>query len=477
MATKRSPGDVAGDPRLSALVDAAKPAVFWSDRDDAPSFGGRLSGHSTAELVIIGGGYTGLWAALAAVEENPGRRVVLLEAESIGHGASSRNGGFCDASLTHGLENGVAHWPDETETLIRLGDENLAGLLSDLDRLGVDCSQYRADTLWTAVTQWQMDDLVETAELFRRFDRPATLLDRTETNQRLSSPTFFGGLLMNGSLALVQPAQLAWGLGDAAQRLGVDVHEQSAVTGLSDDRGAVLVSTAGGSIRADRVITATNAWAGPGKAMRRRMVPVYDHVLMTEPLSEAQMNAIGWQGREGVSDSGNQFHYYRLSDDNRILWGGYDANYYYGSRVEDRHEDRRQSFELLASHFFETFPQLEGLGFSHRWAGPIATTARFTAAWGKEFDGRAVWVGGYTGLGVGASRFGARVALDLVDGVESERTELEMVRSASFPFPPEPLRWPAFQLTRRAIVRSDRRDGKRGPWLSLLDRFGVGFNS
>ncbi|MCP3990396.1 MAG: FAD-dependent oxidoreductase, partial [Actinomycetia bacterium] len=131
----------------------------------------------------------------------------------------------------------------------------------------------------------------------------------------------------------------------------------------------------------------------------------------------------------------------------------------------------------LAEHFFQTFPQLDGLRFSPRWRGPIGTTTRFTATWGTAHDGRLAWVAGYTGLGVGASRFGARVALDLAFGDATERTELEMVRKKPFPFPPEPLRWAGIQLTRRAIQQADQKAGKRGLWLGLLDRFGIGFDS
>ena len=140
------------------------------------------------------------------------------------------------------------------------------------------------------------------------------------------------------------------------------------------------------------------------------------------------------------------------------------------------YEDRRSSHELIAGHFFETFPQLEGLGFSHRWAGPIGTTSKFAATYGTRFDGRLSWVGGYTGLGVGASRFGARVALDLVDGLETERTALRMVRRKPIPFPPEPLRSLAIQTTRRAIAKADR-TGEEGRLLRTLARFGVGFDS
>ena len=132
---------------------------------------------------------------------------------------------------------------------------------------------------------------------------------------------------------------------------------------------------------------------------------------------------------------------------------------------------------MLAAHFFETFPQLEGLRFSHRWGGAIGTTTKFTATWGTAHDGRLAWVAGYTGLGVGASRFGARVALDLLFGHTTERTELAMVRRKPFPFPPETRRWAGVEMTKAAIKRADDREGKRGLWLGLLDRFGVGFDS
>ena len=131
----------------------------------------------------------------------------------------------------------------------------------------------------------------------------------------------------------------------------------------------------------------------------------------------------------------------------------------------------------LAEHFYETFPQLEGVTFTHRWGGPIATTSQFTATWGTSHGGNLSWVGGYTGLGVGATRFGARVALDLVDGRASEFTDLEMVRNQPMAFPPEPFRYAGIQMTRKAIARSDARQGRRGMWLKILDRFGVGFDS
>jgi glycine/D-amino acid oxidase-like deaminating enzyme len=206
-------------------------------------------------------------------------------------------------------------------------------------------------------------------------------------------------------------------------------------------------------------------------------VPVYDYVLMTEPLSAAQRAGIGWRNRQGIGDSGNQFHYYRLTADDRILWGGYDAIYHFGRGIRAAYDQRPATFATLAAHFFATFPQLEGIGFSHRWGGVIDTCSRFCAFFGTAHRGRVAYALGYTGLGVGASRFGARVMLDLLSGEPTELTELRVVRSKPVPFPPEPLAYLGIQATRWSLAHADRRDGHRNLWLRALDAAGLGFDS
>lgn len=461
---------------LARLVAEARPAVHWTDQPDAPDPRPPLRSGVSTDLCVVGGGFTGLWAALQALEEQPGRRVVVLEAETCGFGASTRNGGFADVSLTHGVLNGLAHWPDDFDTLERLGRDNLDNLLATVDRYAIACHAHRADEVAFATAGWQLDDLTEEAETLRQHGLAHTLMDQSAAQARVHSPTFHGGLAYHDTLALLDPARLVWGLADAVESLGGIIHDGTRVEGIDDTNGRLTVRSGTHTVVADRVIVATNAWAEPIRQMRRYIVPVYDHVLMTEPLTSEQLEAIGWADRAGLNDSGHQFHYYRRTHDDRILWGGYDANYYFGNGMGPKYEDRRSSHELIAGHFFETFPQLEGLGFSHRWAGPIGTTSKFAATYGTRFDGRLSWVGGYTGLGVGASRFGARVALDLVDGLETERTALRMVRRKPIPFPPEPLRSLAIQTTRRAIAKADR-TGEEGRLLRTLARFGVGFDS
>jgi glycine/D-amino acid oxidase-like deaminating enzyme len=176
-----------------------------------------------------------------------------------------------------------------------------------------------------------------------------------------------------------------------------------------------------------------------------------------------------------VTDAGMRFHYYRLIEGDRILWGGYDAIYHFGSRLERAHQQRAESHALLARQFFETFPQLEGLRFTHRWGGPIATTTRFTMTVGSAHARRVAWAIGYTGMGVGASRFGARAALEQLAG-EGETLSLRFIRRKPYPWPPEPLRWLGVRFTQWALARFDE-TGRRGPWLWLLDAAGVGFDS
>jgi glycine/D-amino acid oxidase-like deaminating enzyme len=258
----------------------------------------------------------------------------------------------------------------------------------------------------------------------------------------------------------------------------VRIHERSPVARLERAGEGVRATTAAGpSISARRAVLATSAFPPLVRAIRRYVVPVYDYVLVSEPLSPDQRAAIGWAKRQGLTDMANQFHYYRLTGDDRILFGGYDAVYNFANGMGPHLDERPATFELLATHFFETFPQLEGLRFTHRWGGAIDTCSRFSVMFGRALGGRAVYAVGYTGLGVAASRFGAQVALDLADGRDTERTRLAMVRTRPVPFPPEPLRWAGITLTRRALARADRRDGRRGPWLRALDRLGLGFDS
>jgi glycine/D-amino acid oxidase-like deaminating enzyme len=450
---------------------------YWLDQPGAPDRQPGLVGPTTADLAVVGAGFSGLWTALLAKERDPGLDVVVLEGQRVGWAASGRNGGFCAASLTHGLANGAQRFPDEIAALERLGRDNLAAIGDTLARYGIDCGFERTGELNVATESWQVEGLREDVEAAARLGRSVEFLDREQVRAQVDSPSYLAGTWDRDGCAILDPARLAWGLARACRQVGVRVYEGTAVTDISAARELLRLRTAHGQVLARRVALGTGAFPSPLRRVRPYIVPVYDYALMTEPLSPAQLDAVGWANRQGIGDTANQFHYYRLTSDNRILWGGYDAVYYNGGGIRPERDQRPATFDRLAEHFFATFPQLEGLRFSHSWGGVIDTCARFCAFFGTGYGGRLAYAAGFTGLGVGATRFGANVMLDLLSGGETELTRLRMVRSKPLPFPPEPVRSGVIQLTRWSIAQADAHEGRRNMWLRTLDRLGLGFDS
>ena len=463
-----------------ALADAA-PSVFWLDDPARPEPLPRLVGPDSADLVVVGGGYTGLWTAVRAKERDPDLDVVVLEAGHCGDQASGRNGGFASASLTHGFANGLQRWPDELSELDRLGADNLAAIGDTVRRHEIDCRWEESGELTVASAAHEVDDLAEAADALRDAGHDVALLDESAVRREVDSPTYRAGLWDRTGTALVEPARLAWGLRRVALEAGVRIHEGTTVTSIAQVGRSLHVRTERGEVRAARVVLGTNGFPPLLRRLRLMTVPVYDYVLMSEPLSVEQKASVGWRHRQGVGDASNMFHYYRLTRDDRILWGGYDAVYHFANRIDPRLEQSGTTHARLAEHFFTTFPQLEGLRFSHRWAGVIDTCTRFAPFFGTAYGGRLAYAMGYTGLGVGATRFGADVALDLLQraetGEETERTRLALVRERPLPFPPEPARYAGVALTRWSLARADARGGRRNLWLRTLDRAGLGFDS
>ena len=453
------------------LRDAAPPGS--ADPPLAP--GQRLD----VDVAIIGAGFTGLWTAIALTDTDPGLRVAVLEMGSVAFGASGRNGGFCEASLTHGLSNGIRHFPDELDRLEREGIDNLNALIAFTRDNAIHCDLEETGVLALADQPYQVDDFRAWVDEAAVHGEHLEFLDRETARAEVHSPLWHAGVYRPpGRDILVDPARLCRGIARVARERGVAIHEGTRVTQLERRAGGMLVLTAdGAAVRAAHVVVATSAYSGWLDRLSSMFVPVYDYVLVSEPLTPEQRASIGWRRRQGLSDGNNQFHYFRLTADDRILWGGYDAIHHRGSRVAPELDRRPESFARLEAQFLRAFPQLDGLAFPYRWGGAIDTTSRFTVTFGRLMGGRVIYALGYTGLGVGASRWAGGVVRDFILRPDEDRLRLRLVASPPIPFPPEPLRSFVIDTVRHELDRADRNEGRRGLILKTLDAIGVGFDS
>lgn len=444
---------------------------FWLDDpatlDTTPS----LSDDIRIDLLIVGGGFTGLWAAIQAKEADPGRTVVLIEAGHIGQGASGRPGAIVSTSVMHGLSNALRVFPNDLEALEKLGQENMDGFLASIDRYGISCDFELGGELTVGVGHGAQDILDEEFELNRTYGHDVSLLDENQTREQINSPLFTGAVWSKKRSGTLHPGKLVRGLKSAALSLGVAVHENTRLIKATDHGGTVTVTTPGGCVTAQKVLLATNAFAAGHARIRSRVALVRDRILATEPLTDEQMDRVGWKNRQGIYDTRTQMNYMRLTSDNRVIFGGR-LGYFYGGNPDPIEDKTTRPYVRLAEAFARTFPQLSDVTFSHAWSGPIALTNRMAVHFQRYFDSKMIYAGGYSGFGVSASRFGARIGLALLDGEERPETDLEFARSEPGWLPPEPFRWLGAKVTLYAMDTMDEKGGWRRPWISFVERLG-----
>jgi glycine/D-amino acid oxidase-like deaminating enzyme len=301
-------------------------------------------------------------------------------------------------------------------------------------------------------------------------------LDRDAVRAELDSPLYLGGVSV-ASGGILDPVKLVDGLRAEAERLGVKVYERSRVEALEPAGAGVRVRTDRGRLDARRAILGTSAYTHRlVPQVTRRFIPLYDYILVSDPLTSAQMDAIGWRRRQGVTDGRTFFNYYRLTADDRILWGTSEAAYYSGNRVDPSCDHSPAHYAALRASFRRHFPALTQLEFPYAWGGAICSTTRLTPYFGSTLGGRVLYGLGYTGHGLGTTRLAGRILAHLALGHPDDVLELALVRRKPFPYPPEPLR----SWTVRAVTSELRKvdEGKRpGMMLRALDRLGIGFSS
>lgn len=467
---------------LEAIKDS-KYCSLWHDQDKCPEPLPALLSDDKCELLIVGGGFTGLWAALQAKERKPDVDIILIEQNTIAFGASGRSGGFLDSSLAHGETNTDHHFPGEADKLHELGQVNMREFIDTLERYKIDARYEKVGSLEVATNTGTVKALRELYEKYKADGDDVVWFDEEAIQAQVNSPTYKAGLWFRGGLdGVIDPARLCWGLKEVILSLGVRIFEGtklSKVEPLGKSAMKIFCSAEGSEsvIISDKVLMATNAFTNVMREIRKSIIPVWDYQLATEPLTAEQMESMNWfKSRHAIGNHANMFHYYRLTKDNRITWGGGGAvRYYFNRDISERRADIPARFERLSKEFFETFPQLKGVKFSHRWSGIIATSTRFCMVPGVTYNGRVAWSVGYTGLGVGASRFGARIGIELLGYGPSDILDMQFVKKRPLSWVPEPLRWLGVRFTHRALEKADANNGKRGLWLKTLDFFNLGF--
>ena len=466
-------------PHLEALKDAEL-RPLWHDPDIMPEVLPALASDQKCELLIVGGGFTGLWAAMQAKERRPDADIILIEQTFVGDGASGRCGGFLSTSLAHGETNVAHRFSGEADRLHELGTQNMKELLETLQRYDIDARYECTGAMGVALDPQSAEDLREEYEEEKTNGADVTWFDQEAVRKQINSPTFFAGLWhRRGQDGVVDPARLCWGLKDVlVNQFGVRIFEGTRLLDVEPvGNDGMKASCEGGIILADKVLMATNAFTSKVRQIRRSIIPVWDYQIATEPLTEEQMERIAWgQSRQALSDHKNMFHYFRLTLDNRITWGGGGAvRYYFNRGIDERYADAPERFEQLAEEFFEMFPQLHDVKFSNKWGGIIATSTRFCMVPGVAYNGRLAWSVGYTGHGVAASRFGARVGIEMLGYQPSDILQMQFITRKTLPWAPEPFRWLGVRFTHNALVKADNNGGKRGLWLTFLDKLGLGF--
>ncbi|HEY9783962.1 MAG TPA: FAD-dependent oxidoreductase [Candidatus Obscuribacterales bacterium] len=444
-------------------------ACYWYTTDrttESPSLAGEIG----ADVAIIGAGFTGLWTAYFLKRLEPALDVVVLEQGIAGYGASGRNAGMVSECIDHSHDLAQIHFgKEEAKRLAHLGLKNI----DELAEYAKDCDFERNGQLHVALTDGQLHDCEHAMQVATELGvKGYRMLSCDEVRTELNSPLYKGGLFTPGG-GILNPVKLVCKLKRDCQAQGVRFYDKSKVVAI----GSNTLRTEKGVVSAEKMILATDAYSHHLRPQLLVMfVPLYDYILVSDPLSASQLDSIGWKNRQGVTDGRTFFNYYRLTADNRILWGTSEAMYYPPNKVDTSCDHSEHHYKALLESFARHFPQLDGLKFPYRWGGPIASTTRLTPFFGTMNGGRLLYGLGYTGHGIGTTRLAGSILAHMALSRDSELLELKMVRRKPFPYPPEPLRRHAIKAVTKSLQDVDAGHNP-GLLLKMLDAMGIGFSS
>jgi len=414
------------------------------------------TGDLDADVVVLGGGYTGMWTAWHLLERAPDTRVVVLEADVCGHGPSGRNGGFCE-TLWSNLPSLRERFGDERALeACEASSASVRAIGAWCEAEGVDAWFRSSGFVMTSTTAAQdavVDEVLDAAAGVGALGSHVQALDGAAVRARCDSPRFRGGLLVPDD-ATVQPARLALGLRRRLLERGVAIHEHSRVRSLRvAGPHAVVAETASARVRAKAAILALNAATRGVRPLRSRLSVTSSHIVLTEPVPEL-LEAIGWTGGESITDARTFLHYFRTTPDGRVAFGWGGGRLAYGARLGGRIELDPHVAAVTQRHLADYFPALAGARITHAWGGPIDVAPSHLPQIGTLDDAPVHYAFGFTGNGVGPSHLAGRVLAGLALG-DGDRS-LAIVDPAPFRVPPEPLAWAGGNIVRSALLRAER---------------------
>jgi glycine/D-amino acid oxidase-like deaminating enzyme len=434
---------------------------FWlTTRKYSPN--GPLNQNLDVDVAIVGGGFSGLSTAYHLKKADPNIRVALFESEALGYGASGRNGGFSMSKI--GMMHSITQMRfgrAKTIEAHEYAEKAVQYHKQLITELGIDCEYEYPGLLWTACNEKQANRLEREADLVinKLGLKGIEFIDAPELKSRVNSPLYVGGAWWEPASGMLNPAKMVWGWKEIIESLGVQVFEQCPVTDFTKTGNRFRLDVLGAgkphTVTADKVVLSVNAWSHSLPKIKHKQAPLFTYIILTEPLSDRQLESIGWEGRETIEDFRDLVHYYRLTSDNRILYGGRDVGASWGKRMH--YDSNEKMFTALKNDLFLQFPGLKGVNITHKWGGPVSVCMDFFPALGYAGDKNLIFSLGWAGHGVSLTQLNGQTLADLALERDTDLTRVFFVNRKTIPLPPEPLRRAAFQAVASFMRWEDRR--------------------
>jgi len=451
---------------------------FWLETaDDDLTPRPALAGPADVDVAILGAGFTGLWTAYYLLRQEPSLRVAVLEREIAGFGASGRNGGWCTAEFPVSPATLAARFGAAAARAVHMA---LYDAVDEVGRVagaeGIDAQYRKGGELLIARGPQQEPGVRHEYETLAGLGLGDhyRLLDEAQTARRVRV-SGARCALFTPDCAVIHPGRLARGLARAVERRGGAIYERTAVTAFRGGRRPSL-TTARGTVRAKTIVLAGEAYLSQLRPLRRRLLPLYSLIVLTEPLSDAQWAEIGWRGDECLASNRYTVDYLSRTADGRILFGGRGAPYHFGSRIADAYDRHGPVHTMLRDAAIQWFPALKGVRFTHAWGGPLGMPRDWMPAMSYDAASGIAAAGGYTGQGVATSNLSGRVLSSLILEIASPWTGLPMVGHKPRLWEPEPLRWLGVRGVQYGLKRIDDRaelTGRPPSGRGLIERLGA----